>query len=97
MLIIVLGYILPVLLIYLGLVPFTWRFYILIVAAVAILAIARLYRFSAVELGFTPQNFRNSLKAGYHYTKYRSLYRNLYSIIVSHSVLGAIAILVGLV
>jgi uncharacterized protein len=57
------GYILPVLLIYLGLVPFSWRFYILILAAVAILAIAQLYRFSPRELGITKQNFSSSLSA----------------------------------
>ncbi|MEH2465212.1 CPBP family intramembrane glutamic endopeptidase [Nostoc sp.] len=57
------GYILPVLLIYLELVPFSWRFYILILAAIAILAIARLYRFSLVELGFTKQYLGTSLKA----------------------------------
>lgn len=62
-LIVGLAYILPVLLIYLGLVPFSWRFYILILAAVAILAIARLYRFSTVELGFTKQHLRSSLSA----------------------------------
>jgi uncharacterized protein len=62
-LIVGLAYILPVLLIYLKLVPFSWRFYILILAAVAILAIARLYRFSTVELGFTKQNLRSSLSA----------------------------------
>lgn len=190
MLIVSLAYILPVLVIYLGLVPFSWRFSILILAAVAILAIARLYRFSALELGFTQQHLGTSLKAiaiptlastllmliyymmqgsridnsaykwtfylffvgvsspvqeflyrgflfsifsrakvslwtqiilstflysfvhliyqdlptllstfifgmfwGYHYAKYR----NLYSVIVSHSLLGAIAILIGLV
>ncbi|MDB9374889.1 CPBP family intramembrane glutamic endopeptidase [Nodularia sphaerocarpa] len=189
-LIVSLGYILPVLLIYLGLVPFSWRFYILILAAVAILAIAQLYQFSPRELGITKQNFSSSLSAialptlasallmliyymiqgaridnsayrwpfyiffvavssplqeflyrgflfgifsraklaiwlqillstllyslvhliyedvptllstliiglfwGYHYAKYR----NLYSIIICHSILGAIAILVGLV
>ncbi|MBD2344135.1 CPBP family intramembrane glutamic endopeptidase [Anabaena subtropica] len=62
-LIVGLAYILPVLLIYLGLVPFSWRFYILILAAVAVLAIARLYRFSTVELGFTKQNLKSSLSA----------------------------------
>jgi membrane protease YdiL (CAAX protease family) len=189
-LIVSLGYILPVLFIYLGLVPFSWRFYILILAAVAILAIAQLYQFSPRELGITKQNFSSSLSAialptlasallmfiyymiqgaridnsayrwpfyiffvavssplqeflyrgflfgifsraklaiwlqillstllyslvhliyedvptllstliiglfwGYHYAKYR----NLYSIIICHSILGAIAILVGLV
>ncbi|MBF2063770.1 MAG: CPBP family intramembrane metalloprotease [Calothrix sp. C42_A2020_038] len=189
-LIICLGYILPVLLIYWQLVPFSWRFFLLIFAALAIIAIARLYRFSATELGFTRQNLKQSLNAialptlasavmmviyytkqgaridnsdytwifylffvlissplqeflyrgflfgiltraklrvwlqvvlstflyglvhliyrdpptliltsliglywGCHYTKYR----NLYSIIISHSLLGAIAILVGLV
>lgn len=63
MLIVGFGYILPVLLVYLGLVPFRARFYVLILAAIAILAIARLYRFSALELGFTKQNLRSSLKA----------------------------------
>ncbi|WP_017651549.1 CPBP family intramembrane glutamic endopeptidase [Fortiea contorta] len=189
-LIVGLAYILPILVIYLGLVPFSWRFGILILAAIVILAIARFYRFSALELGLTKQNLANSLKAialpslasallmfiyhmtqgsridnsaytwsfylffvsvssplqeflyrgflfgiferaklaiwlqilfstilysfvhliyrdvptllstfifglfwGYHYAKYR----NLYSIIISHSVLGAIAILLGLV
>lgn len=62
-LIVGLAYILPVLLIYLGLVPFSWRFYILILAAVAILAIARLYQFSPRELGITKQNFSSSLRA----------------------------------
>jgi uncharacterized protein len=62
-LIVSLGYILPVLLIYLGLIPFSWRFSILILAAVAILAIARLYRFSPRELGITKQNFSSSLSA----------------------------------
>lgn len=189
-LIVSLAYILPVLVIYLGLVPFSWRFYILLLAAVAIFAITRIYQFSALELGFTKQRLGTSLKAialptlasallmfiyykmqgpridnsaykwtfylffvsvsspvqeflyrgflfsifsrakvsfwsqiilstflysfvhliyrdlptllstfifgmfwGYHYAKYR----NLYSIIISHSLLGAIAILVGLV
>lgn len=189
-LIVIIGYILPVLLIYWGLVPYAWRFYILMAAAAAILAIARIYRFSGVELGFTQQNLKISLSVialptlgsallmliyyqiqgaridnsaytwpfylffvlvcsplqeflyrgflcgiftraklamwlqillstllytlvhliykdiptliftliiglfwGYHYTKYR----NLYSVIVSHSMLGAISILVGLV
>lgn len=189
-LIVSLAYILPVLVVYLGLVPFSWRFYILILAAIAILAIAQLYRFSALELGFTQQNLRSSLKAialptlasallmcsyyimqgsrldnsaytwtfylffvgvssplqeflyrgflfgifsraklnnraqiilsallyslvhliyrdvptllstfivGMFWGCYYAKYRNLYSIIVSHSVLGAIAILVGLV
>lgn len=62
-LIVSLAYILPVLLIYLGLVPFSWRFYILILAAIAILAIARLYRFSPLELGFTKKHLGTSLKA----------------------------------
>ncbi|MEH2154564.1 CPBP family intramembrane glutamic endopeptidase [Nostoc sp.] len=62
-LIVGLAYILPVLLIYLGLVPFSWRFYLLILAAIAILAIARLYRFSFLELGFTKQSLITSLKA----------------------------------
>lgn len=190
LLIIIFAYILPVLLVYLRLVPFTWRFYLLIFAAVAILSINLLYRFSAVELGFTKKHLTCSLKAialptlgcallmlvyyflqgsridnsayswtfylffvavssplqeflyrgflfnlfkitkmrkwlqiilsaflysfvhliyrdlptllstfaigifwGYHYAKYR----NLHSIIISHSLLGAIAILVGLI
>jgi uncharacterized protein len=62
-LIVSLGYILPVLLICLGLVPFSWRFYLLILAALAIFAIARLYRFSPSELGLTKQHLRVSLKA----------------------------------
>ncbi|WP_016949342.1 CPBP family intramembrane glutamic endopeptidase [Anabaena sp. PCC 7108] len=62
-LIVGLAYILPVFLIYVGLVPFSWRFYLLILAAVAILATARLYRFSTVELGITKQNFGSSLSA----------------------------------
>jgi uncharacterized protein len=57
------GYILPVLLVCLDIVPFSWRFYVLILAAIAILVIARLYRFSSVELGLTRQNLGNSLKA----------------------------------
>jgi membrane protease YdiL (CAAX protease family) len=190
MLIVSFAFILPVLLICLDLIPFSWRFYLLVLAAVAILALARLYRFSLVELGFTKQHLGTSLKAialptlasallmliyyiiqgpridnsaykwtfyiffvgvsspvqeflyrgflfsifaraklnnwsqilfsallysfvhliyrdlptllstfiigmfwGYHYAKYR----NLYSIIISHSLLGAIAILIGLV
>lgn len=189
-LIVIFAYILPVLLVYLQLIPFTWRFYVLIFAAVAILTINRLYKFSPVELGFTKKHLLSSLKAialptlgcallmfgyyflqgsridnsayswafyiffvavssplqeflyrgflfnlftiakmrkwlqillsaflysfvhliyrdlpallstfaigifwGYHYAKYR----NLHSIIISHSLLGAIAILVGLI
>jgi uncharacterized protein len=57
------GYILPVLLVCLNIVPFFWRFYVLILAAIAILAIARFYQFSLVELGLTRQNFGNSLRA----------------------------------
>ncbi len=63
MLIVGFAYILPILLIYLGLVPFSWRFYLLVLAAVAIFAIAQLYRLSALELGFTKQHLRTSLKA----------------------------------
>ncbi|NJO64383.1 MAG: CPBP family intramembrane metalloprotease [Richelia sp. RM2_1_2] len=63
LLIIIFAYILPVLLVYLRLVPFTWRFSLLIFAAVAIFAIARLYRFSPVELGFTKKHLGTSLKA----------------------------------
>ncbi|MBW4614103.1 MAG: CPBP family intramembrane metalloprotease [Desmonostoc vinosum HA7617-LM4] len=63
MLIVILAYILPVLLIYLNLIPFQARFYLLVLAAVAIFAIARLYRFSLVELGFTKQRLGTALKA----------------------------------
>jgi uncharacterized protein len=56
-------YILPVLLIFLGLVPFSWRFAVLIISAMVILVIARLYRFSLVELGFTQKNLGTALKA----------------------------------
>jgi uncharacterized protein len=63
MLIASLGYILPVVLVYFKLVPFSWRFYILILAAFTILAIARLYRFSAVEVGFSKHHFKTALKA----------------------------------
>jgi uncharacterized protein len=57
------AYILPVLLIFLGLVPFSWRFAVLILAAIVVVVIARLYRFSPVELGFTRNNLETSLKA----------------------------------
>ncbi|ABA25141.1 Abortive infection protein (plasmid) [Trichormus variabilis ATCC 29413] len=56
-------YILPVVLIFVGLVPFSWRFAVLILSAMVILVIARLYRFSPVELGFTQKHLRASLKA----------------------------------
>jgi len=56
-------YILPVVLIFVGLIPFSWRFAVLIISAMVIVAIARLYRFSAVELGFTQKHLRNSLQA----------------------------------
>ncbi|MEM6399158.1 MAG: CPBP family intramembrane glutamic endopeptidase [Cyanobacteria bacterium P01_D01_bin.116] len=62
-LIILFTYILPVLLVYLQLIPFTWRFYLLILAAAAILIINLLYRFSPLELGFTKKNLLSSLKA----------------------------------
>lgn len=62
-LIVICGYVLPVLLIYWQLVPFAWRFYLLIFAAVTIIAIARLDQFSGKELGFTTQNLQNSLRA----------------------------------
>lgn len=62
-LIMIFGYILPALLIFLGLVPFSWRFYLLILATIAIFAIARLYRVSPIELGLTAQNLGKSLKA----------------------------------
>ncbi len=62
-LIVIFGYILPVLLVYLGLIPFSWRFYALIIATIAIFAIARLYRFSPGEVGLTNKNLGTSLKA----------------------------------
>jgi uncharacterized protein len=61
-LIISLGYILPVLLLHFKIIPFSWRFYLLILIAIAILAITRLYNFSAVELGLTKQRLGISLK-----------------------------------
>jgi uncharacterized protein len=61
-LIVSLGYILPVLLVYYKLIPFSWRFYLLILAAIAILAITRLYKFSLVELGLTRQHLGISFK-----------------------------------
>lgn len=61
-LIISLGYILPVLLLHFKIIPFSWRFYILILAAIAILAITRLYKFSLIELGFTRQHLGISFK-----------------------------------
>jgi uncharacterized protein len=61
-LIVCFAYILPVLLIFLGLLPFSWRFSVLILAAMVVIAIAQLYRFSAVELGFTRNNLGASLK-----------------------------------
>jgi uncharacterized protein len=108
-------YILPVVLIFLGLIPFSWRFAALTISAMVIVAIARLYRFSAVELGLTQKRLRNSLKAIsfpnfgvtvlvlIHYITQGSRLDNsaynwtFYVFIVSHSVLGAIAILVGIV
>lgn len=62
-LIISFGYLLPVLIVCLGFIPFFWRFYLLILAAIAILMIAQQYRFSPMELGLTRQNLRTSLKA----------------------------------
>lgn len=62
-LIVSLAYILPVLLIHLELIPFSWRFYLLILASGVILAIARFYRFSALELGLTQQNFKTAVNA----------------------------------
>ncbi|MBD2341796.1 CPBP family intramembrane metalloprotease [Calothrix sp. FACHB-156] len=56
-------YILPVVLIFLGLVPFSWRFAILILAAIVVVVIARMYRLSAIELGLTGNNVESSLKA----------------------------------
>jgi uncharacterized protein len=190
LLIVVLGFILPILMICLGVVPFAWRFHILILAVVLIWAIAQQYSLTLQELGLTHCRLERSLKAialptlasallmliyfalqgarldntayqwkfylffvfvsspaqellyrgflfsifsraklgmgaqvllsamlysfvhliyqdiptilitllmgilwGYHY----ATYRNLYSVIISHSLLGAIAILVGLV
>ncbi|NDJ18772.1 CPBP family intramembrane glutamic endopeptidase [Myxacorys almedinensis] len=63
MLIVGFGYILPVLLVWLGFVPFSWRFYILILAAIAIVVFARLYQFSLIELGLTQQHLGSALKA----------------------------------
>ena len=57
------GYIIPVLLVYWGFIPFSWRFYLMILIAIAMLAIARMYRCSVVELGLTKQHFENSLKS----------------------------------
>ncbi|BAZ16014.1 abortive infection protein [Calothrix sp. NIES-4071] len=57
-----LGYILPVLLLYLKIIPFSWRFYLLILTAIATLAITRLYNFSPVELGLTRQRLGISFK-----------------------------------
>jgi len=62
-LIVFFAYILPVLLVFLELIPFSWRFYVLILAAMVVVVIAYLYRFSLVELGFTGNNLGKSLKA----------------------------------
>jgi len=56
------AYILPVIIIFLEWVPFSCRFSILILAAIVILAIARLYRLSSLELGFTHNNLKKSFK-----------------------------------
>ena len=61
--IVFLTYILPVLLVFLEIIPFSWRFYVLILAAIMVVAIAYLYRFSPVELGFTNNNSEKSLQA----------------------------------
>lgn len=61
-LIISLGYILPVLLLHLKIIPFSWRFYLLILTAIAILAISQLYKLSFVEVGLTTQRLRISFK-----------------------------------
>ncbi len=61
--IVFLTYILPVLLVFLEIIPFSWRFYVLILAAIMVVAIAYLYRFSPVELGFTNNNLEKSLQA----------------------------------
>ena len=57
------GYIIPVLLVYWGFIPFSWRFYIMIIMAILMLAIARIYRCSPIELGLTKQNLENSSKS----------------------------------
>lgn len=62
-LIVFLIYILPVLLVFLEVIPFSWRFYVLIFAAIVVVAIAYLYQFSPVELGFTNHNLKKSLTA----------------------------------
>jgi len=62
-LIVCFAYILPVLLLFLGLIPFSWRFYVLILAAMVVVAIALMYQLSLVELGFTRNNLGKSLKA----------------------------------
>ena len=57
------GYIIPVLLVYWGFIPFSWRFYVMIITAIVMLAIARIYRYSPIELGLTKQNLENSFKS----------------------------------
>jgi uncharacterized protein len=56
-------YILPVMLVLYDLFPFAWRFCTLIVVAAIIASIGYLYRFSAVELGFTSSQLRSAVKA----------------------------------
>jgi uncharacterized protein len=53
-------YVLPVALFFHELVPFAWRFYVLIFVAVVIAMIARIYKFSAVDLGFTNIQLRSA-------------------------------------
>lgn len=57
------GYIIPVLLVYWEFIPFSWRFYIIILIAIVMLAIAKMYRYSPIELGLTKQNLKNSFKS----------------------------------
>lgn len=61
LLIVCFGYISPVLLVSFGFVPFSWRFYILLLAAIVVLIIARCYQFSLEELGLTQQRLGKSL------------------------------------
>jgi uncharacterized protein len=53
-------YVLPVVLFFYELVPFAWRFYVLIFVAVVIAMIARIYKFSAVDLGFINIQLRSA-------------------------------------
>jgi membrane protease YdiL (CAAX protease family) len=62
-LIVFLAYILPVLLVFLKVIPFYWRFYVLVLVTIVVVAFASLYQFSPVELGFTRNNLGKSCKA----------------------------------